>query len=184
MSFIIDWIIRFNNKLLLTALISFFQNYIQNPVLNHIYGRIEDAGYYTYNECREFKASELFQKLRYAKHNLACFPKLPSTDELWPYTIPDEVPYIAFMQYGYEFIEKEKRFLMWPWQKDIRAQRAAIIKRVIRIYDDMDDLKRSYVPLYMKRIKLWQIKEAMGLDSYDKIKLPSMPPWEYLPTYD
>ena len=184
MSFLIDWIIQLNNQLLLAALISFFQNYIQAPVLNHIHGRIEDAGYYTVDECKQFKASEFFIKLRYAKENLSCHLGLPTTDEVWPYTQPDNVPYIAFMEHGNKFIAREKSMLLWPYQREIQIKRAEITIKVIKLYDYMDDLKRGYVPLYLKRIRLCQIREALGLDNYDNIKLPSMPPWEYLPPYE
>jgi hypothetical protein len=74
--------------------------------------------------------------------------------------------------------------LLWPYQREIQIKRAEITIKVIKLYDYMDDLKRGYVPLYLKRIRLCQIREALGLDNYDNIKLPSMPPYEYLPPYE
>jgi len=48
----------------------------------------------------------------------------------------------------------------------------------------MDDMKRPYIYLYTKRIKLSQLKELLEADSYENIVLPPIVPPEYMPKSD
>ena len=45
----------------------------------------------------------------------------------------------------------------------------------------MDDIKRNYVTLGIKRIKLLQLKELGGFKTYEEIKLPHIVPPEFIP---
>jgi len=45
----------------------------------------------------------------------------------------------------------------------------------------MDDMKRPYIYLYTKRIKLSQLKELLEADNYENIVLPPIVPPEYMP---
>jgi hypothetical protein len=48
----------------------------------------------------------------------------------------------------------------------------------------MDDMKRPYIYLYSKRIKLSKLKELLEVKNYEKIVLPPIVPPEYMPKLD
>ena len=72
----------------------------------------------------------------------------------------------------------------WDWQREEYAIKHAEITKRIKMYNLMDDMKRPYIYLYSKRIKLSQLKELLEAENYEKFVLPPIVPPEYMPKLD
>jgi hypothetical protein len=180
MSAIIDWILKFNNKLVLSMLISWFATNVTEPLKEILFVGIEDAGYYWVHECRKIPFRELPRYIRDAQAELLPYKNLPDTDIVWRYSQEDNVPYVDFMAFGWKYLYEQQVGLAWDWQKAEYSRKYIEVSRRIKMYDLMDDMKRPYVYLYRKRIKLMELKEQLGADNYDKLVLPPVVPVEYV----
>ena len=184
MSMLVDWIFKFNNKLVLSMLISWFTTNVTEPIKEIIFVAIEDSGYYWVHECRKIPFIELSKYIRDAKSELLPHQDLPTTDDVWRYCQEDTVPYVGFITYGWKYLKQNQVNFGWCWQKEAYAIKHAEITKRIKMYNIMDDMKRPYVYLYIKRIKLSQLKELLEADDYENIVLPPIVPPEYMPKLD
>jgi hypothetical protein len=165
-------------------LISWFTTNVTEPIKEIIFAAIEDNGYYWAHECRKIPFRELPKYIRDAKSELLPHKDLPTTDHVWLYCQEDRVPYIDFITYGWNYLKKNEVKFGWDWQKEAYAIKHAEITKRIKMYNLMDDMKRPYIYLYTKRIKLSQLKELLEADSYENIVLPPIVPPEYMPKSD
>jgi hypothetical protein len=184
MNMLFGWLVKFNNKLVLSMLISWFTANVTEPIKEIIFVSIEDSGYYWVHECRKIPFRQLPKYIRDAKSELLPHQDLPTTDDVWRYCQEDNVHYIDFMAYAWNYLKQNEVIFGWSWQKEEYAIRHAEITKRIKMYNLMDDMKRPYIYLYSKRIKLSKLKELLEVKNYEKIVLPPIVPPEYMPKLD
>lgn len=179
---------KFFYKIVFTVLISWFCDNVTTPVKEFVYQNIEDEGLLTVSHCKRLSLRDLFKEIKEAKYYLEGMKDLPTTDQVFLYHIED----ISKAQYEFhawmfnntmheirKFVEKRSQYCFSRQHAEWIFAMQEEMMEIRRIYDLMDDVIRCNHPLYSKRIKLKQIKDMTGSESYDKIIMPEIIPLKF-----
>lgn len=167
-------------KYLIQLFIACVLQHTYYAALDKLYMHIENLGYYTYKESKNMTFSEFAEKIRTAHDATSNETDLPTTDEIFPYLKGNGTPHLQLINYANRWLEKEQEKIDGYLRKITYLKMEEIIKNRIKAYDTMDDISRLLYPLYIKRIKLKNIKELIGAESYDNITLPPIVPPEFI----
>lgn len=173
-----DWAIRF----ILSFIFAWVCDRTVTPARDFIFLQLENNGYFFVGECKKMSWKELINKTIDAKNVLVIYKELPTTDHVFYYAKRDDYcPYLRLMHYGAEYLLKLENSSMSFNNPEEYQRRKEILKKNLRIYDLMDDLRREYIELYRKRVKLMELKELTGSKDYYDIKVPHIVPPDFIP---
>lgn len=157
------------------------------PMKEFIYQEIENAGIFTVEQAKShYCMASLFRQVTRANEVLVVYKNLPDVWQVKAFDAPyRQMPYIELMQYGNDWLKIQEAICSWQGYvgKQRYAYISAVVRQRIKLYDLMDDLRRPHIPLYLKRIKLQEVKEMLGVENYEDIPpiLPPVVPPEFIP---
>jgi len=178
--YLFDNLLKYLTKYLIQSFIVFILQHTYYAALDKLYLHIENLGYYTCKESKNMTFSEFAEKIRTAHDTTSNETDLPTTDEIFPYLKGNGTPHLELINYANRWLEIEQEKIDGYLRKITYLKMEEIIKYRIKAYDTMDDISRLLYPLYIKRIKLKNIKELIGAESYDNIILPPIVPPEFI----
>jgi hypothetical protein len=168
-------------KWYLYSIFSLFASNLTEPIKNYFYYCVEEQGVLFAFECKKRTLKEIIKEIKEYKEVVLIYQDLPTVDQVWMFCQEDNGMYLEFISYARKYLNK-KRFQSYTWeQKQRYLYEYEVICNNIKMYDLMDDIKRNYVTLGIKRIKLLQLKELGGFKTYEEIKLPHIVPPEFIP---
>ena len=174
-------------KMLLSMALNWIGDRTWVPMKEFFYQEIENAGILTVQQAkRHYCLESLFREIKKANEVLVIYKDLPDTCLVCAFDEPNrEMPFIDLMQYGNDWIRNQgSRYHLMSYLERKRFEyMRQVVNQRIRLYDLMDDIRRSYIPLYLKRIKLQEIKDIIGVEKYEDIPriLPPVIPPEFIP---
>lgn len=157
------------------------------PMKEFFYQEIENAGILTVEQAKShYCLASLFREIKKANEVLVIYKDLPDTFLVFCFDEPNRgMPFIQLMQYGSDWIRNQgsSYHLMSYLERKRFEYMYQVVNQRIHLYDLMDDIRRSYVPLYLKRIKLQKIRDIIGVEKYEDIPriLPPVVPPEFIP---
>lgn len=176
-----DWAI----KMILALIFTWICDHTAKPLLNFFYVRLEDEGYFFVDECKRMTWGQLITRCIEAKAVLKLHNDLPTTDHVFYYANRDDyTPYLQLMHHGADYLVKLDQSRLYFTNREEYIRRRTVIRINMKIYDGMDDLRRQYVDLYKKRIKLAELKELTNSEDYYKLKIPQIVPPDFVPIGD
>ncbi len=169
-------------KLLLCLVLNWVYDHTVKPIKHYICVRLEDEGILMYNHSISMPFTRVISTLKNANESLKLHKDLPTTDETMLYFNEYGIRFhMELIYFASEWLnQQEKLIYNWESRQNFLLMQSEIKKRM-KIHDLFDDLERPYIHLYIKRIKLCQIKELLGAKSYENLKAPHIIPPEFIP---
>lgn len=173
-------------KILLYMIINWISNHTWIPVKNTFFQHLENQGILTTEYAQKCSLKEILHSIK-ENHSLELLHKnLPETYHVQMFDEPyRHLPYMEIIYYASNWIHKQSNNTntLTHEQKIYQQYMIETVKERIKLYDLMDDVKRPYVTLYLKRAKLKMAKDILGVEKYEDIPkiLPPIIPPEFLP---
>lgn len=156
--------------------------YLVQPAKNFFYERLEFFGILDVVQAKKMNRVYLIHCLRESFKALKNESSLPDNyDIIYHAEKNKDMPLNELIWWARAWIIDESKN-HFRNQQDLNSAIQEIMLR-IEAYDLMDDIRREFIPLYLKRIKLKKIKTILNANSYEKIELPPIIPPEYIKEY-
>ena len=179
-----NWIRDRITKLILSLFFSWVYDNSIKPITDIFYGQLENEGFFFVAQAKRMGIKEIVQRTIEAKDIFVLYKDLPTTDHVMYYEVRDDyTPYLKLMHIGACYLHQKEKSATSFLAKQEYLRQKEVIDINMKIYDLMDDLRRPYIWLYTRRIKLAQLKELTGSDDYYNIKIPPIIPPEFFPPY-
>jgi len=172
-------------RLLLSIVFTWISDRTWVPIKEFLYSELEIQGILTVQQAKEYSLKSIINAIKEERLMVKLHGELPPSWEIFPFDEPyRNVPYWELMCIGNSWINKkaEGYIMMSYWEKRQFEYQHAVVKERVRLYDLMDDIKRPYVALYIKRVKFKQAKEILGVEKVDDFPkiLPPIVPVEFM----